>query len=119
MAHMEVALKDLMMLDGAIAAAVVDHGSGMPLGTAGGSRDFDIDLAAAGTTEIVRAKMRTIGDLGLNEEIDDILITLRTQFHLLRPTGNGLFVYVVLDRGRGNLALARHSLAAVTRELEV
>lgn len=123
MADMDIALKDLMTLDGAIAAAVVDYTSGMPLATAGGSRGFDIELAAAGNTEVVRAKMRAIDQLGLDQDIDDILITLRNQFHLLRPTRGGhsygLFVYLALDRSRGNLALARHTLRAVTEELEV
>ncbi|MGN2636910.1 hypothetical protein ACWEKT_05265 [Nocardia takedensis] len=123
MADMEVALKDMMMLDGAVAAAVVDYGSGMPLGTLGGSKDFDIEIAAAGNTELVRAKMRTIEQLGLQEEIDDVLITLGSQYHLIRPTRGrktrGLFLYLALDRSRGNLALARRRLENIEAEIEV
>ena len=122
MADMEVALKDMMMLDGAVAAAVVDYGSGMPLGTLGGSKDFDIEIAA-GNTELVRAKMRTIEQLGLQEEIDDVLITLGSQYHLIRPTRGrktrGLFLYLALDRSRGNLALARRRLENIEAEIEV
>ncbi|WP_371852284.1 hypothetical protein [Nocardia arizonensis] len=120
---MEVALKDMMMLDGAVAAAVVDYGSGMPLGMLGGSKSFDIEVAAAGNTELVRAKMRTIEQLGLDQEIDDVLITLGSQYHLIRPTRGrkvkGLFLYLALDRERGNLALARHRLKDIEAELEV
>ncbi|MBH0775319.1 hypothetical protein IT779_03345 [Nocardia sp. NEAU-351] len=123
MADMEVALKDMMMLDGAVAAAVVDYGSGMPLGTLGGSKNFDIEVASAGNTEVVRAKLRTIEQLGLDQDIDDVLITLGSQYHLIRPTRGrrvkGLFLYVALDRARGNLALARRRLEAIEEELEV
>ncbi|MEU0538229.1 hypothetical protein [Nocardia sp. NPDC005978] len=123
MADMEVALKDMMMLDGALGAAVVDYNSGMPLGTLGGSKNLNLDLAAAGNTEVVRAKLRTIEQLGLSEEIEDVLITLGSQYHLIRPTrgrrSRGLFLYLALDRTRGNLALARHRLKDIEQELEI
>ncbi|MFF2551265.1 hypothetical protein ACFVUS_09690 [Nocardia sp. NPDC058058] len=123
MANMEVALKDMMLLDGALGAAVVDYNSGMALGTLGGSKNLDLEVAAAGNTELVRAKLRTMDQLGLNEEIEDVLITLGSQYHLIRPTrgrrADGLFLYVALDRKRGNLALARHRLKDIEEELEI
>ncbi|MFF0634840.1 hypothetical protein ACFYTS_20290 [Nocardia sp. NPDC004151] len=123
MADLEVALKAMMMLDGAIGAAVVDYGSGMPLGMLGGSKSLDLEVAAAGNTEVVRAKLRTIEQLGLNEEIEDMLITLNNQYHLVRPLrgrrSHGLFLYVAIDRTRGNLALARHRLRDIEETLKV
>ncbi|KIA62461.1 hypothetical protein [Nocardia vulneris] len=123
MADMDVALKDMMLLDGALGAAVVDYGSGMPLGHLGGSKALDIELAAASNTELVRAKMRTIEQLGLDEGIEDVLITLGSQYHLIRPTHGrrtrGLFLYLALDRSRGNLALARRRLKDIEEDLEV
>ncbi|QLY28350.1 hypothetical protein [Nocardia huaxiensis] len=123
MADMDVSLKDMMMVDGALGAAVVDYTSGMPLGGLGGSKSFDLDIAAAGNTEVVRAKMRTMEQLGLADEIEDILITLGGQYHLIRPTRGrrrrGLFLYLALDRSRGNLALARHRLKDIEENLEV
>ena len=64
-----------MKTDGALAAAVVDYSSGMLL-AGGGTSSVDLEIAAAGNTEVVRAKMKTMGMLGLNDTIDDILITL-------------------------------------------
>ncbi|WP_330180096.1 hypothetical protein OHB26_27240 [Nocardia sp. NBC_01503] len=123
MADIEVTLKDMMMLDGALGAAVVDYNSGMALGILGGSRDLDVEVASAGNTELVRAKLRTMEQLGLDEEIEDVLITLGSQYHIIRPTrgrrARGLFLYVALDRKRGNLALARHRLKDIEEELEL
>ncbi|WP_371667538.1 hypothetical protein OG985_07815 [Streptomyces sp. NBC_00289] len=124
MPNLETSLKEcLSSIDGATAAALVDHTSGMALGTLGGSKEFDLEVAAAGNTDVVRAKLRTIEHLGLKEEIEDILITLDTQYHLIRlikgRTGQGLFFYLVLDSGRANLAMARHQLRRIENELEI
>ncbi|MET8425856.1 hypothetical protein ACFXPS_23975 [Nocardia sp. NPDC059091] len=123
MSNLDVALKDMMTIDGALGAAIVDYSSGMTLGTAGGSRSLDLQLGAAGNTEVVRAKMRTIEQLGLDEGIEDILITLTGQYHLLRPLSahpaSRLFLYLALDRIRGNLALARHQLRKIDEELDI
>ncbi|MFQ6324693.1 hypothetical protein [Nocardia sp. NBC_01009] len=123
MSNMDLALKEMMVIDGAIGAAVVDYDSGMALGMLGSSKDLDLQVAAAGNTEVVRAKLRTMEQLGLNEAIEDILITLSGQYHIIRPmTGRksqGLFLYLALDRGRANLALARHRLRGIEGDLEV
>lgn len=123
MTNMDLALKDMMVIDGAIGAAVVDYNSGMALGMLGTSKSLDLQIAAAGNTEVVRAKLRTIEQLGLKEDIEDILITLSSQYHVIRPmTGHkskGLFLYLALDRGRANLAMARHRLRGIEEELEV
>ena len=110
MANLNDSLQDLMSLDGAMCAAIVDYNSGMMLGSAGSG--VDLELAAAGNTEVVRAKMKTMKALGLNETIDDILITLGKQYHIMRPSNSlpGIFVYYVLDNKRANLALARRKV---------
>jgi hypothetical protein len=123
MAEMDVALKDAMTIDGAIGVALVDHTSGMALGIVGGTRDFDLNVAAAGNTDVVRAKLRAMELLGISEQIEDILITLENQYHLIRPlqarSGRGLFLYLSLDRSRANLALARHHLRRIENLLDI
>lgn len=85
MANTETALKEaLASIEGATGAALVDYTSGMALGTIGGSKSFDLTVAAAGNTDVVRAKLRTMEHLGLKGEIEDILITLSDQYHLIR-----------------------------------
>ncbi|WP_030268681.1 hypothetical protein [Streptomyces sp. NRRL B-24484] len=124
MANPETALKEAMTIEGAIGVALVDYGSGMALGTLGDSAELDLNVAAAGNTDLVRAKMRTMEMLNLHDnEIEDILITLSSQYHLIRPLttsgGRGLFLYLALARSRSNLAMARHQLRRIEAALEV
>lgn len=124
MATVEVSLKDIMTaVEGSLGAAVVDYSSGMALGTLGGGKDLDLTVAAAGNTDVIRAKLRTMELLGLTGQIEDILITLESQYHVIRPvtgrTGSGLFLYLVLDKSRSNLAMARHQLKRIEEQLEV
>ncbi|MBV2356092.1 hypothetical protein KUM39_17220 [Streptomyces sp. J2-1] len=123
MANTETALKEALTIEGATGVALVDYTSGMALGTMGGSKTFDLNVAAAGNTDVIRAKMRTMEHLGVKAEIDDILITLTDQYHLIRLLrgrgGNGLFLYLVLDGARANLAMARHQLKRIEEDLEV
>ncbi|MEV8632030.1 hypothetical protein AB0395_10270 [Streptosporangium sp. NPDC051023] len=123
MGNMDISLKEMMAIDGAVGSVVVDYNSGMALGALGGSKDLDLQIAAAGNTEVVRAKMRTMESLGIKDGIEDILITLTNQYHLIRPitgrNGKGLFLYLALDRTRANLALARHNLRGIEERLEI
>ncbi|MCO8269231.1 hypothetical protein M1L60_01350 [Actinoplanes sp. TRM 88003] len=123
MADMDVALKDALQLEGALAVAIVDWTSGMALATAGGGFGFDVSVAAAANTEVLRAKLRTLEMLGLREGVEDILVTLDSQYHLLRPItapdGGGLFLYLALNRDRANLAMARHKLRIIEKQLEI
>lgn len=118
MAKIQDALADLLTQDGAMVSAVVDANSGMLLGEAGSG--VDMELAAAGNTEVMRAKIKTMKSLDLNDVIEDILITLGKQYHIIRPMAKaeGVFLYYVLDKSRSNLALARRKLADTEASLE-
>jgi hypothetical protein len=122
MSSADEALSTILELDGAMAVAVVDYGSGLVL-VQKQVAVFDLELAAAANTEVVRAKLRTIERLGLNDRIEDILITLGNQYHLIRmpqrDSLHGTFTYLVLERGRANLALARRALATLDETISL
>jgi hypothetical protein len=122
--NIDTAMKEAMSITGAVGVALVDYESGMSLGTSGGADWLDLEVAAAGNTEVVRAKLRVMSTLALNDSIEDILITLHRQYHLIRlldsvRTRNSLFLYLVLDRDIANLALARHYLKRIEADLQV
>lgn len=112
-------LAPLEAIDGFVAAALVDSDSGLAMAKATTS-NLDLDLAAAGNTEVVRAKRRVANALALNDDIEDILITLGKAYHLIRPldSNKNIFVYLVLDRKRANLAMARHELKTFEKTLD-
>jgi hypothetical protein len=106
-----------MEIEGAQVAALVDAQTGFVMGKEGSG--IDVELAAAGNSEVVKAKLRIMNQLGLKGGIEDILITLTKQYHIIRPTAvqDGVFFYVVLDRARANLALARLGILKVEKSL--
>ncbi|MFO0600700.1 MAG: hypothetical protein U0228_35655 [Myxococcaceae bacterium] len=121
MASPKEALPRLMEIDGCVGACIVDSNSGMMLAAQGGGGNINLEVAAAGNTEVVRAKRKTMKALNLHDQIEDILITLGKQYHLIRPlaSNDSLFIYLALDKTKSNLAMARHSLAAIEKELTV
>ena len=123
MADMDSSLKEAMQIEGAIGVALVDYTSGMALGTLGSNKDVDLMVAAAGNTDVVRAKLRTMEMLKIKDSIEDILITLGGQYHLIRLLNSrntqGLFLYMVLNKSRANLAMARHHLRSIEENLQM
>ncbi|MFB9907860.1 hypothetical protein [Allokutzneria oryzae] len=122
--NIDTALKEAMAIAGAVGVALVDYESGMSLGASGGGDWLNMEIAAAGNTEIVRSKLRVMSTLALNDGIEDILITLHRQYHLIRlmnsvKHSSSLFLYLVLERDLSNLALARHQLKRIEADLLV
>ena len=120
MNNIEASLQEVLKLNGALAAAVVDWDSGMTLGMEASS-GFNIELAAAGNAEVVKAKMATMKSLGLHGNIEDMLITLTSQIHIITmvPQYPELFMYVALESSKSNLALARNKMNSVVKSLSL
>jgi predicted regulator of Ras-like GTPase activity (Roadblock/LC7/MglB family) len=105
-------------IDGIMAAALVEYGSGMALGTAGSG--LDLELAAAGNSDVVRAKMKTMEMLGIQGEIEDILITLHSQYHIIYIVPDQpLFLYLVLAKDKTNLAMSRYKIKALAKDISI
>jgi hypothetical protein len=99
-------------LPGLMAVAVVDVSSGMALASHSNTPSINPETAAAYNTEVVKQKQKAMAALKLQgETIEDILITLSSQLHLLKlnPAGTK-FIYLVVSSRDTNLAIAREVL---------
>ena len=114
-------LDSIMKIDGAIGACLVDWTSGLTLGSVGGQGRLNIELAGSLNTQVVRAKMDAMAGLGVKGAIEDILITLEDQYHLIRPLKKApsAFLYVAMDKARSNLGLARMKLQQIEATIEL
>ncbi|MFI0981423.1 hypothetical protein ACH4SP_30995 [Streptomyces sp. NPDC021093] len=133
MSGIDACLVEAMELPGARGAAVVDWTSGLSLGTAGRSPGGDPETAAAESAELARmaAEHGTFapehggsgedGGDGKGLFVEDVIITTRTDYHLLRYVetsfDSSVFLHLWLDRDQGNLALARLRLADLAARL--
>ena len=68
---------------GFIAVAVTEVKTGMSYKSLSVNSSFDPELASAYNLEVVKAKMTAIKALGLKENIEDIMITLSNQIHII------------------------------------
>ena len=110
----------LREISGFVGACLVDSNTGLMIGSEGGGT-LDLEMAAAGNTDFLRSKQKVMTELGLNEHIEDILITLGSQIHLIRPLEKTpeIFIYLALDKASSNLGMARIKLRKIESSLEI
>ena len=96
--------------NGFIAASLVDLDSGMTLAIKASRTDFDLTAASAYNSELVKQKLKIMRTLGLNGTIEDMLITLTDQIHLVKLVGPNTFLYMAVDRKQSNIALIRSAV---------
>lgn len=115
-----VGMPDARNIQGLIGACLVDYGSGQLLGSEGGGK-IDIDLVATLNTTFMRTWNSTVDQLNLDEPLDEILMTLGTQVHLLRPLKQhpSTLLYVALDKATCSLGMARIQLKNIEANLAI
>jgi predicted regulator of Ras-like GTPase activity (Roadblock/LC7/MglB family) len=116
---LEEVLEKLLSFDGALSVAVVDSETGMILGKAGSG--VEIDLAAAGASVILRARLASTKALGTNEKIDDVLISLTSQVQIIHPlpSNPSIFTYLIGDKAKASLAMARYKATEADLQIQL
>ena len=102
--------KVAMDLPGFIAASLVDLDSGMTLGLKSARPDFDLAAASAYNSEMVKQKLKIIKALNMRTTLEDMLLTLGDQIHVVKLVGPTTFIYLAVDRSQCNLAIVRNVL---------
>jgi hypothetical protein len=94
-------------IPGFIGASLVDLESGMTLGTKSMRGDFDLAAASAYNSEMVKQKQKIMRALSLKTNLEDMLITLGDQIHLIKMVSPTTFIYLAADRATANIAIVR------------
>ncbi|MFT3842733.1 MAG: hypothetical protein QM723_37440 [Myxococcaceae bacterium] len=97
-------------IPGFMAASLVDLDSGMTLGLKSVRPDFDLAAASAYNSEMVKQKLKIMRSLNLKTHLEDMLLTLGDQIHLIKMIGTGTFIYLAADRSAANLAIVRSAV---------
>ena len=102
--------------NGFIAASLVDLDSGMTLAIKASRTEFDLTAASAYNSELVKQKLKIARRLGLTGTVEDMLISLTDQIHLVKLIGTTMFLYLAVDKRQSNLGIVR---AAVNKHVSV
>ena len=113
-------ISSLKEIDGFIAGCLVDSETGLMMASVGGE-DMDLEIAAAANTEVVKAKLGVIKAMELDDQIQDILVILGKQLHLIHPlsTDPYVFIYVALDAKRANREVARWQVQQLDKSIVI
>lgn len=103
---------------GYIAIAITEIKSGISYYSNSAVADFDPELASAFNLEVVKAKLNAINALGLSQAIDEIMISLTEQIHIIDISENNeYFIYLAVDSTKANLGLTRALLNKYKKEI--
>lgn len=105
-------------MSGFIAASVVDMESGLTLGAKSYRSDFDLSTASAYNSELVKQKMKIVRALNLKSGLEDMLLTLTDQIHMIKIVSPNVFLYLAADRDSTNLAIMRSAVAKQVAALQ-
>ncbi|MFT3692699.1 MAG: hypothetical protein QM831_06135 [Kofleriaceae bacterium] len=97
-------------MNGFMAASLVDTESGMTLGLKSNRPDFDLAAASAYNSEMVKQKQKIMKALNLRTTLEDMLINLGDQIHVIKLVSPTTFIYLAVDRSQSNLAIVRNVL---------
>ena len=105
-------------VSGFIAVSITEIKTGMSYCSLSMDPSFDPELASAYNLEVIKAKFAAIKALNLKQKIDDILITLTTQLHIIDVSDNEqYFVYLAVDSSKANLGMTRAILKKYSKDI--
>lgn len=95
-------------IPGFIGASLVDIDSGMTLAVKSARPDFDLGVASAYNSELVKQKLKIMKALNLKTNLEDMILTLGDQIHFIKVLSPTLFIYLAADRAAANIAIVRN-----------
>jgi predicted regulator of Ras-like GTPase activity (Roadblock/LC7/MglB family) len=106
-------------IPGFVAASLVDLDSGMTLAVRSNRTEFDLAVASAYNSELVKQKMKIMKALNLKTTLEDMILTLGDQIHFIKIVSPTLFIYLAADRSSSNIAIVRNVVVKYAKQLGV
>ena len=105
-------------IPGYIGVAVTEIKSGISYYSDSSVASFDPELASAFNLEVVKTKLNAISALGLEQNIDDIMISLTNQIHIIDISENNeYFIYLAVDSNKANLGMTKALLNKFKKDI--
>ena len=116
-----VDISALNQINGFIGGWLVDSETGFVMVGEGGGDAFDHEAAISANVGVARANFKAIDTLKVKDRVDDILISLGKELHLIRPLENTpkVFLCVALDKGSANPGQARVQMKKVEQSVRL
>jgi len=106
-------------IPGFIAVSLVDLDSGMTLAVRSNRPEFDLAVASAYNSELVKQKMKIMKALNLKTNLEDMILTLGDQIHFIKVLSPTMFIYLAADRSMANIAIVRTMVNKYTGRLAI
>lgn len=110
----ETLLAPVAGIEGFRLASLIDASTGMIMASVHDQEDSSLAVVAAGAADIASVLSLLGGELGVDDALEDVMVTFGSRFHLIRlvgeEPGRQVILLVVLDRDRANLAMARREI---------
>ncbi len=101
-------------INGFVLACLMDASTGMVLASLQEQDGISLPTAAAGAADIAHVVSLLAAQLALEEGPEDVMVTFRNHFHVIRPVRPDpdpqILLLVILDRLQTNLAMARREI---------
>lgn len=117
----ELTLDPVRQIEGFVHACLVDATSGMILSSLAEQDDMRLPVAAAGATDVVNVLSLMTGELAVDGDVEDVIVTLQSHYLLIRllraGPGQRLLLLVTLERPHANMAMAHREIRDFSRAL--
>ncbi len=110
---MESKLKEILSainteIAGAIGSSIFEINSGLSLASHSNRVGLDFSIVAAYNAEVVKQKKKALTALNFaNEDIDEFVITLTSQIHVIKAINKDTYLYISVDSSISNIGMIK------------
>ncbi|MGY5352830.1 hypothetical protein ACXGQW_09780 [Wenyingzhuangia sp. IMCC45533] len=98
-------------MSGLIAFSITEIETGVSYISHSNDSSFDVEIMASYNLEVLKAQVKAVKALEIQEKIEDILVTFENQIHIVDISEDAsYFIYLAVDSSKNNLGMTRSIL---------